>query len=362
MRALIVTCVRNEAPFLLEWIAYHRHIGFTDFLIYSNDCEDGTDALLDRLAEMWIVVHERNRAGGKKTVQWRALSRARHHPLTGLADWIYGTDVDEFLCIHAGDGYLRDLFAACPEAPGFAIPWRMFGNGGVVRFEDKPVLQQFTRAAPDALLWPWRAVQFKSLYRADPRYHRLGVHRPRLKNGETHGPWVDGNGALLVETPGTMIPTLAPRYGLAQINHYALGAMESFLVKVARGKPNHSEDAIDLAYWSDRNFCAVEDRSILRHSGAVADGVAALRADSEVDRLHRFGVDWRRTKIEGLMQASNSFYMMARLMQMAPTQVLSQAQQTFLFKGLMAVRRLQAARKVAGEAERGAVSEAGNPR
>ena len=58
MRALIVTCMRNEAPFLLEWIAYHRAIGFTDFLIYSNDCEDGTDDLLDRLAERGVVIHD----------------------------------------------------------------------------------------------------------------------------------------------------------------------------------------------------------------------------------------------------------------------------------------------------------------
>ena len=33
--------MRNEAPFILEWIAYHRAIGFDDFLIYSNDCSDG---------------------------------------------------------------------------------------------------------------------------------------------------------------------------------------------------------------------------------------------------------------------------------------------------------------------------------
>ncbi|MEO9518259.1 MAG: glycosyltransferase family 2 protein [Paracoccaceae bacterium] len=345
MRALIVTCMRNEAPFLLEWIAYHKLIGFTDFLVYSNDCEDGTDLMLDRLAENGVLTHERNRAGGKKSVQWRALSRACHHPLTAKADWIYGSDVDEFLCIHAGAGHLDDLFAACPEAPGFAIPWRMFGNGGVVKFEDTPITEQFTRAAPDALLWPWRAVQFKSLYRNDGRYNRLGVHRPKLKEGESHGVWVDGNGQPLAETPGTVVPTPLPRYALAQINHYALGSMEGFLVKVARGKPNHSNDAIDLAYWSDRNFCDVEDSTILRHSAALAQAVEALRNDPEIDRLHQEGVAWRHKRIAALMQDSDSFYLFSRLMQMPATQVLSHAHQHQLFKGLMQVRRLQIARK-----------------
>ena len=40
-RTLIVTCMKNEGPFILEWLAYHRMIGVDDFLIYTNDCDDG---------------------------------------------------------------------------------------------------------------------------------------------------------------------------------------------------------------------------------------------------------------------------------------------------------------------------------
>lgn len=43
---LMITSMRDEAPFIPEWIAYHRLIGFTDFLIYSNDCADGTLSLI----------------------------------------------------------------------------------------------------------------------------------------------------------------------------------------------------------------------------------------------------------------------------------------------------------------------------
>ena len=34
MRITAVTCVKNEGPFLLEWIAFHRVLGVTDFLFY----------------------------------------------------------------------------------------------------------------------------------------------------------------------------------------------------------------------------------------------------------------------------------------------------------------------------------------
>lgn len=348
MRVLAITTMRNEAPFILEWIAYHKHIGVTDFLIYSNDCEDGTDAMLDRLDALGHISHVHNHSRGKKTVQWRALSKARQHPLTKQADWIFVADVDEYLCIHAGKGHITDLMAAAPDAAGFAIPWRMFGNNDVVGFEDAPILSQFTRAAPEALLWPWRAVQFKSLYRNDGRYDRLGVHRPRLKEGVQNARWVDGNGGILARVPGTVVPTVAPRYGLAQINHYALGAIESFLVKVARGRPNHTSEAIDLAYWSDRNFNTVDDTRIHKHLDAVTSGMQDLRQDPELNQHHIDGVAWRKARIATLLQQSDSFYMMARLQQMPSTQVLPTAVQRELFEGLMTVRRLQMARKAQG--------------
>ncbi len=48
-RVAIVTTMKNEGPFILEWLAYHRAIGVTDFLIYTNDCTDGTDTMLQML-------------------------------------------------------------------------------------------------------------------------------------------------------------------------------------------------------------------------------------------------------------------------------------------------------------------------
>ncbi len=70
MRITAVTCVKNEGPFLLEWIAFNRLIGVTDHLFYSNDCTDGTDRLLDALAARGLVQHLPNPATGAIT-RWR---------------------------------------------------------------------------------------------------------------------------------------------------------------------------------------------------------------------------------------------------------------------------------------------------
>lgn len=345
MRILAVATMRNEAPFILEWLAYHQCIGMTDFLIYSNDCEDGTDALLDRLAERGIIQHERNHSGGKKSVQWRALTKASRHKSIKDADWVYVADVDEFLCVHIGKGTIRELIEARPEADGFAVPWRMFGNNGVVQFVDQPVLDQFTRAAPEALVWPWRAVQFKSLFRNAECYDRLGVHAPKHKSDARAGIWVDGNGNRLEALRGTVTHTTRPRYGLAQINHYALGAMESFLVKVERGRPNHTSDPIDLAYWCDRNLNTVEDRRILRHRAAVAERLETLMDDGETVRLHQEGVRWRQARIKQLLLTSESFYLFARIMQSGNTQVLKMPRQVQMLRSLGAMRQAQSSKQ-----------------
>jgi hypothetical protein len=71
----LVTAMRNEGPFVLEWIAHHKALGVTAFVIVTNDCDDGTDALLDRLAEAGEVVHLRQEAKPGK-VQWGALALA----------------------------------------------------------------------------------------------------------------------------------------------------------------------------------------------------------------------------------------------------------------------------------------------
>lgn len=132
---------------------------------------------------------------------------------------------------------------------------------------------------------------------------------------------------------------------MAQINHYALGSIESFLVKVLRGKANHSSDPIDLAYWVERNFNSVEDRTILRHSEAIAEGIADLRRDHDIDRLHSRGVEWRERKIADLLQDTETFYFFSQLMQLGSTQVLPEPQQRQLFKELIRIRGVEKAKQ-----------------
>jgi len=117
-RVTAQTCMKDEAPFILEWIAYHKSIGVTDFLIFTNDCSDGTVAMSDRLDDLGQVRHLPNfsSAVGSPRHQLCALDYAVFNKEVRDADRIISMDVDEFINVHVGDRTLAALFTANKNA------------------------------------------------------------------------------------------------------------------------------------------------------------------------------------------------------------------------------------------------------
>ncbi len=324
MHATAILTVKNEGAFLLEWIAHHRACGFTHVLAFSNDCSDGTDLMLDRLAAMGGLTHVRNDGPHDEGPQWSALKRAGDHPALAAADWIMMLDVDEFVNIHTGDRTLGALIAALPQADAIALTWRMFGNCGVVAERDRPVTETFLRAAPARFAWPWRAQQFKTLYRNAGFWRKPGVHRPRGPVADARPRWFDGAGRAVPELATgnrSFSDYTRDNYALAQLNHYALGSMEGYLLKCDRGRANRAASGLDMGYWVDRNFCAVEDRSILALDSAAIR--AGLLADPVLGPLHRAAVAWRRARFAALMQDEGWRALFGRLLMTPPSRCLT---------------------------------------
>ncbi|WP_287187653.1 glycosyltransferase family 2 protein [Rhodovulum sp.] len=302
-RLLIVTTARNEGPFLLEWLAHHIGAGASDILVYSNDCADGTDALLDALAAAGVLTHVAHQAPAGQSVQWQALRAAWAHPLRKAADWVLGIDLDEFVNIHVSGHRFADLIAALPQGTdAIALPWRFFGDNGVYGFADRPVTTQFTAAMAPDCGYPVSATFFKSLFRSAGPFERLGVHRPRHKPG-ARPVWVDGSGtplpsAIAADPARLSLMGREGARGLAEINHYAVKSAESFMLKRARGLPNRASKPVDLAYWVERNFNTVEDRSIAAMAPATAAALARLRAIPGVPALHEAAVAWHRAAFQ----------------------------------------------------------------
>jgi hypothetical protein len=292
--------MKNEGAFILDWVAYHLSIGVAQFLVYTNDCDDGTDAIWRRLAEMGVGAHVENDRIRARGVQKTALMRADDHPLVVEAEWLGCLDVDEFINVKHGEGRLDDLLAAAPDADMFMLAWRRFGAARIPQYRDAPVLEQFTRAAPEICPYPFHNYGAKSLWRRDAGYQRIGVHRP-LDLAESAAPKVvNAVGAPLerYRDKGLWLNQTNAGYAGAQVNHYSLRSAESYLVKCMRGLPNSKITQLDLAYWAERNFNAVEDVSIHRRLPAMREKLAELKTDATLARLHDAAVAWHQQAIQ----------------------------------------------------------------
>lgn len=310
MRITAVTCVKNEGPFLLEWIAFNRLIGVTDHLFYSNDCTDGTDALLDALMARGIVQHLPNPAQGRN-YQMEALKHAAKQEIVTEADWVWVADVDEFLNIHVGDHTIPALIEACGNPQAISLNFQFFASDGIETFEDRPVIAQFTRSHNPDLWGGDTAIEVKSLMRHDFPLKYFGAHRPffRDKLPEKKRPsWTDGSGRtvqhkFLVAANPRRIRKF-PAHGARQfatLNHYALRSLDSYLVKNDRGDVNRENRAFDDTYWRERNDPAWQDLTIQRYLPDLEAALADMKSDPEIKSLHDKACDLHRAKRDELL-------------------------------------------------------------
>ena len=334
-RFLAVLTVRNEGAFLLEWLAHHQAVGFTDFLIFSNDCDDESDALLDLLQELGVITHVRNDGPHENSVQWSALKLADKHPLVRDADWIMTLDIDEFVNIHVGNHTLPALLDALPDATAITLTWRLFGNDDVVRFHDRRIIDQFRRAAPRIMNWSWRASMFKTLFANDGIYGKLGVHRPRSpdKSRLDQARWFDGCGRELGERykrQQVFSPFGQDNTALVQLNHYALGAMESYILKRDRGRPNRDDTAHGMTYWVDRNWCIEQDSSIDALKSERDAAFAKLIQEPRLRTKHGWSAGWRKVRFCELLKDEANRALFGRLLTTPPSQPMSSGHAKFL--------------------------------
>ncbi len=291
---LAVSMMKDEAPYLLEWAAHHLAVGFTDLLVYTNDCTDGTVEMLQRLEVLGLAHHRENAIPEGVKPQPSALNYAQDEPLVAAADWVMVFDADEFLSVNHPSGTVSGMLddAVARGANGIVVTWRIFGSNGVTDWSRAPVTEQYTRAAPPLWNKGWGV---KTLFRFDPEYWKLGIHRPSIRNKHLEDGfpdtvrWLNGSGQPMEDYfkfRGWRSIRRTLGYDWAQMNHYAVKSIDAYAIRRLRGNVNNKKDKYNADYWSLQDRNEVEDRRILRHAPERARIMAALLEDPELARLH----------------------------------------------------------------------------
>jgi hypothetical protein len=308
-----ISMMKDEGPYVLEWIAHHLAVGFTDLLVYTNDCSDGTDDMLIRLEELGLAHHRRNVIPEGIRPQPSALNYAQDEPVAGLSDWVMVFDADEFVSIRYGDGTLDNLIAAAraQDANGVVVTWRIFGSAGVVDWSRAPVTEQYLLAAPPSWNKGWGV---KTLFTFDPDYWKLGIHRPKMKTRhiKTDFPdrvkWLTGSGAVMEDYfkfRGWRSITRTVGYDWVQLNHYAVKSVDSYAIRKLRGNVNNKKDKYNSDYWSLQDRNEVRDDTMLRYTARRNAIIATLLTDPVLNRLHFAALDRAEARLAELRQTQD---------------------------------------------------------
>ena len=289
---LLVTSVRNESPYLAEWIAWHKMIGYDHFLVYTNDNSDNTKEILEKISRLGYLTWFELFPTADEKPQILAFKRAMEWIHEKKPDWISCFDVDEFLNLKA-DSSIDGLVARHPKADAIAINWKIFGSSHLTNKGMGLTPERFLWAAYDDF---FEHRQFKSLV----RYHKdlvLIFHRAVYKNHVYDNlKYVYPNGVgLNKQIAGAFKPfnTINGDYyvdfSIAQLNHYAVRSLVEFQMKRKRGHGLELKSDTDIPdkkrddnYWRKFNRNDVFDHSILNRLDEYVNFYKKLCQDADL--------------------------------------------------------------------------------
>jgi len=297
-KTLMISVMRNEGPFILEWLAHHFTLGIDDLLIFTNHCTDNTDRILDRLET--LMPHRVKHQPNPKVMfpdrgAWHimALRFAGQFGRYRAADWLYVTDADEFLVLKQKHKTLDDLMEALGPMDAVSFTSIPFGSDGHKTLTNEQVKKRFTTTSKDLVDASKDGREtitaVKTLFRSSVEGARR-PHRPVTPKFSSAGQrWVNGSGqVMLAEWTDGHNKSIEANGSTdhAQLNHYSIKSAADFLLKADRGDAvNPDRLGQSAKYWGRANRAGDTDTCGTVQSKAAKELVDSWLADSELREL-----------------------------------------------------------------------------
>lgn len=252
----IATIFRDEAPFLKEWIEFHKLIGVEHFYLYNHNSHDNFEEVLRPYIKEGVV----------ELINWTEEPESRNQWLLvqqkmlldavirtqDISKWVAFIDVDEFI-FPVEDKTLSKFLPRYENYGAVAIYWQLFGTSHIdhLRTDQLMIEQLVFRAERNHELNGWYKpiVQVKHVNTSNLVG---GPHEFVLKNGYTTV-GLNGKPAKLFSIAGV---------DQIRIHHYNTRD-EHFLHQVKLKRPNMDQDKKNFTQKIADASNEIEDRSIL---------------------------------------------------------------------------------------------------
>lgn len=221
----IVAIAKNEAPYMAEWIEFHKLVGVDQIYLYDNDSDDNLMEVLKPYIENGDVTYIPFPGSAKQIPAYEdAVKRFKDE-----TKWMAIVDLDEFIVPLEKDSipeFLKDF----EDQAGVVAYWLMYGDNGHKTYEPGLVIERFTAHAEDAYPSVKSIVNPREVKKANVHYCEFKCGLPVNENKEYYQ-----KGEM-----GTSVKKI-------RINHYFGKSFEEFKQKRARGQA----DRLDIRSIND---------------------------------------------------------------------------------------------------------------
>ncbi|GHT46929.1 hypothetical protein AGMMS49965_24750 [Bacteroidia bacterium] len=219
----IVAIVKNEAPYIAEWIEYHLLVGVEKFYIYDNESTDNLKEILEPYINEGIVGYTFY-PGRKKQIPAYddAVERLKY-----TSYWVAVIDLDEFIVPVSASNvstWLHDFEGVA----GVEIDWLIYGSGGHQKKEPGLVMERFK--AHSKFDFDDNKC-FKTIINPRSVFHYVTPH---------HAQHYDGKSVDSHKEEGVGFGCRNPLYDAIRINHYFCKSIEEYHIKMNRGTADGS--------------------------------------------------------------------------------------------------------------------------
>lgn len=254
----VAAIMKDEGPYLAEWIEYHKLVGVDAFFIYDNESSDNTAEILAPYIARGDVVH----------IPWPGLRQQFNAYNDALrrfrmaTRWLAYIDADEFI-VPLAKATIPEILENYKNEVGLSMHWLMYGDNGHKNYSEDLVIERFTAHAPE------------------PDEFMKTIINPRAAfSMETHHACFIGSHAAVNEN-GHKVRTRSKEKAASaiRINHYWGKSWEEYGMKQRKGRTGSRGASLpaDDSMFSLRNRNEVQDPVMEKYVPLVKANIIQTR-------------------------------------------------------------------------------------
>lgn len=242
----VCAIIKDEAPYMLEWLEYHKHLGVDKFYIYDNESTDSIHEILKPYIESGIVEYKYFPGSKQQLPAYDDCIKSHRNDTR----WLAFIDLDEFILPVHNDTIPQMLARVSRRVGQIAMPWLFFGSNGHETRPDGLVIESYTKCA--SRVW-----------------QRKCIFNPRL----CFGPFVH-----VGDTAGRTVYVSRDKL---RVNHYYCKSWAEYQRRKNRGDVLHGADfaktTFQRADFDKHDLNEVDDTIILKHAPMLREALEKLK-------------------------------------------------------------------------------------